>query len=314
MFQIIDDWYDENHELDTDMLDTMLRLFMAPLSTHRSYSLSVREAIIIRSLFIDMCALTFPNLRKLLQPLHWFRTKRSIFIDLEDSTSFKHISVRKSISSELQLCDISSSCSSNSPVDFPVFGSATIRRKDPVLQAAATAFINSILAKYPNQHFLWSDGAYSRFKRYASTAILITINDEICHSSSITINTTNIATAELCGIVMNLTWLLQCSEPLPSVHIMCDNQYSIKICLKQCQSHPLHMPLVAAIHRTVQTLKPVTTIHFHWIPGHTDNKFHCQVDTAASQALQLYSTHTLTLHKLLHNITDALASGGVHNP
>ena len=60
LFQIIDDWYDENQKLDTDMLDTMLRLFicMAPLSTHRSYSLSVREAIIIRSLFIDMCALT----------------------------------------------------------------------------------------------------------------------------------------------------------------------------------------------------------------------------------------------------------------
>ena len=91
---------------------------------------------------------------------------------------------------------------------------------------------------------------------------------------------------------MNLTWLLQCSEPLPSVHIMCDNQYSIKICLKQCQPHPLHMPLVAAIHRTVQTLKPVTTIHFHLIP---DNKLNCQVYIAAIQALQLYSIHTLTL-------------------
>ena len=74
------------------------------------------------------------------------------------------------------------------------------------------------------------------------------------------------------------------------------------------------MPLVAVIHRTVQTLKHDTKIHFHWIAGHTDNKFHCQVDTAASQALQLYSTYTLTLHKLLQNITDALASGGVENP
>ena len=149
-------------------------------------------------------------------------------------------------------------CSSNSTADFPVFGSAAARRrrKDHVLQASATSFIQNILTKCPHDHFLWSDGAYSRSKPYASTATLVTVNGLVCHSSSATINTNNIATAELSGVLMNLTWLLQCSKPPPSVHIMCDSQYAIKACLTLCKPHPIHVPFIAAIHRDTWPHEP----------------------------------------------------------
>lgn len=314
LFTLIDDWYGQTHDIDTDMLDTLLSLFMMPLATPQSYSLSVQEAKIIRSLFINLCAMTLPNLHKLLQPLHWFRTDRSLLIDLEDSTQPKHIALCKLQSSQFKLCTISPLCKTNLSVDFPVFGSAAIRRKDPVLQAAATDFIQNILTKYPNQHFLWSDGAYSRSNLYASASTLVTATDQVCHSSSVTINTTNIATAELCGIIMNLTWVVQCSTHLPSIHIMCDNQYAVKACLKLYKPNLVHVPFIAAIHRTIRYLEPTTKIHFHWIPGHTNNKFHCQVDHAATQALQRHSNYTITVNKLLQNNTDALASGGACHP
>ena len=95
---------------------------------------------------------------------------------------------------------------------------------------------------------------------------------------------------------------------------MCDNQYTIKVCLKLIKPHPCHVPLFHAIDRTLTYLKNSTTIHFHWIPRHTDNKFHQQVDRVATRSLQQQTSYTLTIHQLLQNNTDAMASGGAHYP
>ena len=84
---------------------------------------------------------------------------------------------------------------------------------------------------------------------------------------------------------------------------MCDNQYTIKACLKLIRPHPCHIPLFHAIDQTLTYLKNVTTIHFHWIPGHTNNKLHQQVDRIATRSLQQHTSHTLTIHQLLQNNT-----------
>ena len=52
--------------------------------------------------------------------------------------------------------------------DFQVFGPPRNRRKNPTLQALATSFINNIQCQHPHDYFLWSDGAYSRSKPFAS--------------------------------------------------------------------------------------------------------------------------------------------------
>ena len=137
--------------------------------------------------------MTLPDLQQLLRPLRWYSFKPSISIDFEDSTRIKNISLQQSPKSTVQLCDISSFRSQLQSPEFPVFGSVRTRRQDPVLQASATTFINNIQAQYPGEHFLWSDGAYSRSCFYASTASLVTLQ-----TSSATINTTNSVTAEIC--------------------------------------------------------------------------------------------------------------------
>ena len=98
----------------------------------------------------------------------------------------------------------------------------------------ATSFIANIQAKHHNDQFLCFDGAYSSSNGFASAATLVSLGDEIFHRSSKRINTTNIVTAELCGIILNLTRLLQRANPPSSVHIMCDNQYAIETCLRSC--------------------------------------------------------------------------------
>ena len=316
LFQLIHDWYDAQNcqDHDTDILDTIFRLFVAPLATPQKTTMSVHQSTIIRSLFINMCAMAIPNLRALLQPLHWYNVQPSLLVDLEDSRKAKNISLRKYTSSNVKLCDLSFFRQHLSQTDFPIFGSAKTRRQDHILQASATSFIKNIQDQHPGEYFLWSDGAYIRSKPYAAVATLVTLNDQVWHSSSDTINTSNIATAEICGIILNLIWLLQCSNPPPSVHIMCDNQYAIKGCLRHCKIHPLHLTLFHSIYQSVKHLLHRTQIHFHWIPGHTNNKFHSQVDRLASQCLRNNTTFTLTLHELLNNHTDAMASGGVHHP
>ena len=60
----------------------------------------------------------------------------------------------------------------------------------------------------------------------------------------------------------------------------------------------------------LQYSEDITVIHFHWIPDHTNNKFHQQVDSLAIRSLQQHTT----FHQLLRHNTDAMASGGVKNP
>ena len=155
-----------------------------------------------------------------------------------------------------------------------MFGSAKLRRTNFSLQAAATSFINNILLQYPHEHFLWSDGAYRRSNTHSSAATIVTIDDNIHHSYSVKIGSTNIATAEICGILINLNWLLKQKQRPPRVHIMCDNQYAIKVCLKQWKSHSSHVPLFHAIHKTVQLLAKTTSVQFH---SHPCTTFLCQI-------------------------------------
>ena len=318
LFQLINEWYDNhNHQQhDIDFIDIILRSFMAPLATSADCNISIYHATIIRSLFITMCALAIPHIRKLLHPLHWFQVQPSVTVDLEDSSKNKSVALRQYTSGNIALCDISTFPirKNLNTTDFPVFGSAQLRKKNPTLQASATSFINNILRKYPNDYFLWSDAAFKRTKSHSAAATLITHNNNICHTSSVTLNTNNIATAEIAGIMLNLTWLLQYPTLIPSVHIMCDNQYAVKACLKLCNPHPNHIHFYSLIHRTIKHLSAVTKIFFHWIPGHTNNKFHSQVDHLACNCLYHSNTFTLTLSQLLKNHTDAMASGRVNHP
>ena len=57
----------------------------------------------------------------------------------------------------------------------------------------------------------------------------------------------------------------------------------------------------------------ITHIHFHWIPGQIDNKFHNHVDSLATNALKCYNSYTLSIQTIFKNITDALASGEVNH-
>ena len=51
-----------------------------------------------------------------------------------------------------------------------------------------------------------------------AAATLISKNNHIHYTSSFKLDTRNIATAEICGILENLTWLLRTKDPPPSVH------------------------------------------------------------------------------------------------
>ena len=92
------------------------------------------------------------------------------------------------------------------------------------------------------------------------------------------ISDSNGTTAEICGIILNLTLLLQQTGPPASVHIMCDNQYAIKSCLKLCKPHRDHVTLFHSIQQSVHYVSPTTNVHFHWISSHTDHTLHSQVD------------------------------------
>ena len=179
-----------------------------------------------------------PDARKLLHRLHWFSIKHSVLIDLEDSTKAKHISPRKSSTSKVQLCDTSCLRTQIQNSQFHVFSSARFRRKVISLQASAASFISQ--TQYPIEYFLWSDGAYSRFNPFSSAVTLVTLNNQVCHNSAVTLNTDNSAIAEICGVIHNFNWLLTRDDRPSSVHIMCDNQYTIKVCLKLIKPHPSH--------------------------------------------------------------------------
>ena len=172
------------------------------------------------------------------------------------------------------------------------------------------------MQQYPHDYFLWSAGAYSRNGNHSAAATLISKDNHIYYTSSFKLDTKNIATAELCGVLANLTWLLRTKNLPPSVHIMCDNQYTIKTCLKFCNPHRDHVTLYHNIHLTTQALHDVTTIHFHWIPSHTNNSFHQKVDSLAITCLHIppCTSRIFSINELLQQHTDALASGRVYYP
>ena len=154
--------------------------------------ISVNQAKIIRALFINLCAISIPTIRCLLRPLHWFTlSTNKILIDLQDATKAKQLSLRRTIDNKVKLYDTAVLSTQLVAPEFPVFGSAKLRRTNLSLQAAATSFINNILLQYPHEHFLWSDGAYRRSNAHSSAATVVTIDDNIHlshHSYSVKIS------------------------------------------------------------------------------------------------------------------------------
>ena len=129
--------------------------------------------------------------------------------------------------------------------------------KDHALQALTTSIIANIQAKHPNDYFLWSDGAYSCYKGFASAATLVSLGNENFHRSSKRLNTTNIATAALCGIILNLTWLLQHANPPSSVHILC---VTINMLLKLAYDLA-NLILITSLSTLYKTLLKYTSNH-----------------------------------------------------
>ena len=103
LFELITDWYTTTEDHDVDLLDAMFQSFMAPSATSKDCSISRQHSLIVRSLFINLCAMVVPDLPQLLRPIHLFSFQPSILIDLEDSTAAKHISLQQSSQSTVKL-------------------------------------------------------------------------------------------------------------------------------------------------------------------------------------------------------------------
>ena len=123
LFNIINDWYSNQEDQchDTDLLDLLLRCFMAPIATAGECQLSPHHSKIIRSLFINLCAMTVPTIRPLLSPLHWHSISGDDLIDLEDSKLHKQISLRINSSHTVTLFDTSIHHLKQTNSMFPVF-------------------------------------------------------------------------------------------------------------------------------------------------------------------------------------------------
>ena len=66
---------------------------------------------------------------------------------------------------------------------------------------------------------------------------------------------------------------------------MCDNQYVIKSILKEHNHHLRHHPLFQMIDKFLRALRLFYNIHFHWIPSHTNNKYHSLADKLARSSI-----------------------------
>ena len=260
-----------------------------------------------------LAAFTIPQLHSVLRPLHWIRVHGSQ-VDLQDTISFKHLAIAKTSSHSLILTFLPHVHNPPKNTLFPVFGTARKRQSNPKLQAAATSFIDNILSNHSKDLFLWSDGSFRRYHKHAAAATLVTHHNNILHSAAEKLNASDIALAEICGIIMNLHWLLQTKPSFTDVHILCDNQYAIKVCLKLNQPNIKHIMFFQCIEKLINHLSPAYNIHFHWIPGHTDNHIHKHVDYLASKCSRDHTLRVLPIATFLSTHTDADASGGANAP
>ena len=183
-----------------------MQAFMAHIATSQSADISLSLEKIIRALFINLCAFSLPRVTSLLNPFKWFTTSINTNIDLQDAIAVKRISLRLT-SSRLILTP--TQVNKNQLMDhlFPVFCSASMRANDPIAQQAATEFVNNIVISHRDDLFLWSDGSFRRHHKNATFATLVSHQNIILSSQSCKLQTTNISTAEICGIIANLNWL-----------------------------------------------------------------------------------------------------------
>ena len=113
--------------------------------------------------------------------------------------------------------------------------------------------------------------------------------------------------------MLNLFWLSKNITIAPIAHVFCDNQYSIKACLQLCHAHIKHTLVVQKILQIKKRLSDRLTIQFRWIPSHTDNIRHGQVDTKARNCILNQFTQLVGIPSLLYTHTDASASGGIRS-
>ena len=242
-------------------------------------------------------------------PIEWCNSQNNHIIDIQDYLKHSYVSLSRDQTGKLSLCTTTFTTSNST--QFPIFASARTRKKQPQLQATATAFVNNLENTLYNDIQLWSDASVRKHYQHGGTAILIKLHDKILHTHATRLNTHDIALAELCGILLNLHWLYEHPNITSTAHILCDNQYAIKACLELHYPHIKHILIVQKILQLYKALNRQIKINFHWIPSHTDNATHARVDKDARECINKPYTALSTITALLCKHTDALASGEI---
>ena len=134
---------------------------------------------------------------------------------------------------------------------------------------------------------------------------------KIIVQGALKLDTRSSAIAEFAGIIYCLRWL-EHSMPLQSknIQIFVDCQYVANVCMDQYNYNSKHSIYVQTIRALLSKLKTHYNIHFHWIPGHTDNDIHKQTDLLARNAALSQRTPIDTAFTLNYS-TDESSSGWV---
>ena len=311
LFVFLDEWlHNQNgHTIDTDIYHQVFTTCMSPSINSKGFNLDSQTSDILCSLLLCLAAFTIPHLQSLLQPLQWTEIPNKRIIDMHDAIQHKYLSLSRSRGGTISLVT-TNFIPPTSDTQFPVFASARTRKLQPNLQAAATSYVNNLVTSFGNDIQLWSDGSVRKHHQYSGVATLIKLHDTVLYTNAIRLITQDIALTELSGILLNLYWLLDNKPQSRAAHILCDNQYAIKACLQMNFPHIKHILIVQKILQICKLLEDHIHIQFHWIPSHTDNISHAQVDNDARHCITNPYGPVQPISYLLYSHTDASASGG----
>ena len=311
LFEFLNNWLHNNEvHFDYDILNDILLTCMSPSITTNDLTFDNHTCTTLRSLLINLAAFTLPSFTSLLHPINWSQTEHGNIIDLQDCLQHKRINLERSRNGTLSLTTTMNHSQAHQ-TQFPIFASARIRKQQPELQAIATRYIDNLVTEFSDDIILWSDASVRKFYQHAGVATLVSLGNHNIHNKAIRLQTQDIALAELCGILLNLYWLSTNIATVPIAHIFCDNQYAIKACLQLCHAHTKHILVIQKILQIKQCLSDRVAIQFHWIPSHTNNIRHSQVDTKARNCILDQFTQLVDVPSLLYMHTDASASGGI---
>ena len=296
------DWFQDDIALTIQDSHDILALFI--VNTDRIPNSLFKYC---QTMFINLIALTNDRISRHLQPLQWYTAERNLKVDLMDHIQAKEILIG-TYNETLRLIHSNDINYTNHQLQH--FGSSRERRHNPKLKLAATEYVNSMANQYLNDTIIWTDGSVHRTHPIrAGSAFVVSHKNQHQYSASLRIDTSSIAIAELCGIAHSLLWIAHKQPQLShNIHLMADNQYAINVCQSICKTNPAHSMLVNQINQLLSTLKSSYSIHFHWIPGHTDNKLHSFTDSLANKAA-LSSRQQINYDSSISMFTDAVPSG-----